>query len=477
VTGRVALAVLLLAIPAQAGAAERAQWTRLTALLEPAKAAAADAQNTVIPGPAFTTAEAERQGQDAVDESIQQEVEALAARIREIEGSLRLAPTMVRQYLVPLRAGEPGCVPVIDLNPRLGVMLDLARLDKDQAVLGVELRYVDGAWQDRESNLEPVTMSLVDADIREVLDAVAALTNQTVVVDSDVRAKVSVEIDSVPADHALDYLLQANGLGWVVDNGSIRIATLGELYRHRPVVAKTMVAVSRGDDSLAMVAGHAGAESPTVVLLIQGIMAAPDAGAEASSMIRFESFRAPAVSGDELEGGDLAIVRGRISTAGTFSDVAVLAAPSPDLARRVQQEAGSWRFRPVLGADGRAVEVVTGLGLRLRPLQPPPPAAAVPEHFGLELAIEPNPEATGAFLLSGQLRDLDRRALVLAPRLSCEPGRHATARSGFEGADGGDYAFELTALVDPEAKRVSCSWQVSRGNRIVASSSLVLRLE
>ena len=87
---------------------------------------------------------------------------------------------------------------------------------------------------------EPINLNVVNADIRDILSYITDQYGINFVVDKSVKeVPVTVKVNDVPWNIALDSVLQAQGLGVQVNGNILRIAdntTLageGELYRER----------------------------------------------------------------------------------------------------------------------------------------------------------------------------------------------------------------------------------------------------
>jgi type IV pilus assembly protein PilQ len=76
---------------------------------------------------------------------------------------------------------------------------------------------------------EPMTMSLKDADIKDVLRSFAQISGLNVVVQPGVRGSVTVELTNVPWDQALEQILKINGLGYELEGNIMRIAPINTL--------------------------------------------------------------------------------------------------------------------------------------------------------------------------------------------------------------------------------------------------------
>jgi type IV pilus assembly protein PilQ len=76
---------------------------------------------------------------------------------------------------------------------------------------------------------EPISLDLKDADIRDVLLAFSKLARLNMVIDPEVRGSVTVRLENVPWDQALEVILKVNGLGHVLEGNIVRVGTPGKL--------------------------------------------------------------------------------------------------------------------------------------------------------------------------------------------------------------------------------------------------------
>jgi type IV pilus secretin PilQ/predicted competence protein len=72
----------------------------------------------------------------------------------------------------------------------------------------------------------PVSLDFQGADLRAVLRTFAEISGLNVVIDPTIQGTVDVALRDVPWDQALDIILRANKLGYVVDGTIVRIAPL-----------------------------------------------------------------------------------------------------------------------------------------------------------------------------------------------------------------------------------------------------------
>jgi type IV pilus assembly protein PilQ len=75
----------------------------------------------------------------------------------------------------------------------------------------------------------PISLDFQDVDLRAVLRTFSEISGLNIVIDPTIQGTVNVNLRDVPWDQALDIILKANRLGYVVDGTVIRIAPLSVL--------------------------------------------------------------------------------------------------------------------------------------------------------------------------------------------------------------------------------------------------------
>jgi type IV pilus assembly protein PilQ len=78
----------------------------------------------------------------------------------------------------------------------------------------------------RDYNGHPITLDFQQADLRLVLRAFNEISGLNIVIDPTVQGSVDVALRDVPWDQALDIILRANKLGYILDGTIVRIAPL-----------------------------------------------------------------------------------------------------------------------------------------------------------------------------------------------------------------------------------------------------------
>lgn len=76
---------------------------------------------------------------------------------------------------------------------------------------------------------EPISVNLKDVDLKDFFRLIHEISGLNVVLDPNVKGSVTIVLDDVPWDQALDIVLKNNGLGKELDGNVLRIATLSTL--------------------------------------------------------------------------------------------------------------------------------------------------------------------------------------------------------------------------------------------------------
>ena len=80
----------------------------------------------------------------------------------------------------------------------------------------------------------PISLDFKDGDLQDIFRLFADISGLNVVVNPGVSGKVTLKLNEVPWDQALDLILKANGLGYTLEGNVIRIARLTDLPGRRP---------------------------------------------------------------------------------------------------------------------------------------------------------------------------------------------------------------------------------------------------
>lgn len=212
---------------------------------------------TVVP-PATEMAQAE-------PESLPERSEAPDLRSQEMEA---VSPVQVAQSPAPAPAPAateedlweeelitapvvtPASMEVAAIQPSDVELLEAASVPDDMGTMASQSATA-GAYEAREVGNTgskyvgaPITFSLRDADIREVLRTFAKLGGLNMVVQPGVSGSVTVELEQVPWDQALEQILKINNLGYELEGNIMRIAPRSMLAQEAAQEAERLRAIA-----------------------------------------------------------------------------------------------------------------------------------------------------------------------------------------------------------------------------------------
>ncbi|PYQ15570.1 MAG: type IV pilus secretin PilQ [Acidobacteria bacterium] len=84
----------------------------------------------------------------------------------------------------------------------------------------------------------PISLDFKDGDLQDIFRLFADISGLNIVVNPGVSGKVTLKLNEVPWDQALDLILKANGLGYTLEGNVIRIARLADLQREEQELRK-----------------------------------------------------------------------------------------------------------------------------------------------------------------------------------------------------------------------------------------------
>lgn len=76
-----------------------------------------------------------------------------------------------------------------------------------------------------------ISLDLQDADLVNVMRLFAEVANLNIILAPDVHGKVTVRMVNIPWDQAMDIILKMNGLGFLLEDNVLRIASVGALTK------------------------------------------------------------------------------------------------------------------------------------------------------------------------------------------------------------------------------------------------------
>lgn len=96
---------------------------------------------------------------------------------------------------------------------------------------------VSQAQQARQA-LAKISFDFMDADIRNVLRVIAEVSKKNMVISDDVKGKVTIKLENMSCDDALEVVLKNNDLAKAEDENVVRVMTAKKFYEERDRGAK-----------------------------------------------------------------------------------------------------------------------------------------------------------------------------------------------------------------------------------------------
>lgn len=93
-----------------------------------------------------------------------------------------------------------------------------------------------------------ISLDLQDADLVNVLRLFGELANLNMILAPDVKGKVTVRLVNIPWDQAMEIILKMNGLGFVIEENILRIASQAALAKEAEEEARTKEAKKKAED-------------------------------------------------------------------------------------------------------------------------------------------------------------------------------------------------------------------------------------
>ena len=102
----------------------------------------------------------------------------------------------------------------------------------------VEFEPVSVTAREKQFTGHPISLDFKDGDLQDIFRLFADISGLNIVVNPGVTGKVTLKLNEVPWDQALDLILKANNLGYTLENNVIRIARLTDLQREEQEARK-----------------------------------------------------------------------------------------------------------------------------------------------------------------------------------------------------------------------------------------------
>ncbi len=93
-----------------------------------------------------------------------------------------------------------------------------------------------------------ISLDLQDADLINVMRLFAEVANLNIILAPDVKGRVTVRMVNIPWDQAMDIILKMNGLGYVLEDNILRIASVGALTKEAEDEMRSKEAKKKAED-------------------------------------------------------------------------------------------------------------------------------------------------------------------------------------------------------------------------------------
>jgi type IV pilus assembly protein PilQ len=98
-----------------------------------------------------------------------------------------------------------------------------------------------------------ISLDLQDADLVNVMRLFGEVANLNMILSPEVRGKVTVRMVNIPWDQAMDIILKMNGLGYVLEDNILRIASVGALTKEAEEEARAKETKKKAEDLITRV--------------------------------------------------------------------------------------------------------------------------------------------------------------------------------------------------------------------------------
>jgi len=208
------------ALPATTVPAQLAMDTPAPAVVSPTpedKPASSSPNDFVFLEPAYKAKPTAQESDSAVTVPPARAVEAAAKFVEKPEGNLLPTPSAAMQPQASQPASTTAMQPAVNL----------AAEQKQQTS---QMTQISPAPEPKYTG-EPISVNLKDVDLKDFFRLIHEISGLNVVLDPNVKGTLTIVLDDVPWDQALDIVLKNNSLARQLDGNVLRIATVDTL-RH-----------------------------------------------------------------------------------------------------------------------------------------------------------------------------------------------------------------------------------------------------
>jgi type IV pilus secretin PilQ/predicted competence protein len=148
------------------------------------------------------------------------------------EGTLP-TPVAIAQAPASLKAA-PALAPESMRSEHAAEVLSASLPSEDQGQAGA----TTGTPEPPKYTGEPISVNLKDVDLKDFFRLIHEISGLNIIIDPNVTGSVTMVLDNVPWDQALDIVMRNNGLGKVLEGNVLRIARVDTLTAEQAANAK-----------------------------------------------------------------------------------------------------------------------------------------------------------------------------------------------------------------------------------------------
>ncbi len=172
----------------------------------------------------------------AAAEAPVQEKAAGAPEITPVEKEVAASPAA---EVAP--APAPAAPPMESAAPKDAIAVEDAaslRLSREESLFSGANKFTG----------KKISLDLQDADLITVMRLFADVANLNIILAPDVKGKVTVRMVKIPWDQAMDIILRMNGLGYVLEENILRIASTAELTKESEEQLRSKESKKKAED-------------------------------------------------------------------------------------------------------------------------------------------------------------------------------------------------------------------------------------
>jgi type IV pilus assembly protein PilQ len=205
----------------------------------------------------------------------------LAAQTPEAVSGTGLTPVQIPPEATPepeagesSAAAKPSASETPDVVPMQPAPKLKAQAPKDLTISGPANRFSARTISDNGQKYtgKRISLNFKDADLKDVFRIFHEISGYNIVLDPGVSGNVTIVLESVPEDQALDIILKNNGLDKVFENNVIRIASTQKLSQEAAARKQLQEAKELEENPVTFTRSLSYAKAKDVVPIVKRIM-------------------------------------------------------------------------------------------------------------------------------------------------------------------------------------------------------------